>query len=139
MHLSSVSIPIIVAQFYSRVWNGGDLNAVVDLLVEDFVFRGSLGPELRGQAAFSEYVRSVQASLSGYLCEILECVAEGNQAFAKMEFSGKHVGNFCGYAPTGKHVSWVGAALFVFAGSKIESLWVLGDLTGLESKLRENS
>jgi predicted ester cyclase len=134
-----MSTPSLVTQFYSRIWNSGELTAIPELLVDDFVFRGSLGTELSGQTAFSNYVRSVSTSLLGYRCEILECVNEGDQAFAQMEFSGQHVGSFLGYAPTGNLVSWAGAALFRFSSDKIESIWVLGDLKGLESKLRANS
>ena len=65
--------------------------------------------------------------------------AEGEQAFARMQFSGTHSGPFLGHAPTGKRVSWQGAALFTFRGGRIAELWVLGDLAALEAQLRENA
>jgi hypothetical protein len=71
--------------------------------------------------------------------EILCCVAEGNQAFAKMCFSGRHVAAFRGYEPTGKHLQWLGAALFRFEDSVIAELWVLGDLAGLDALLKTAS
>jgi len=55
------------------------------------------------------------------------CVAEENQAFAKMYFSGRDVAAFRGYEPTGKLVQWLGAALFRFEDSMIAELWVVGD------------
>ncbi len=57
---------------------------------------------------------------------------------AKMRFSGRHVGVFRGHAPSGKYVHWLGAALFRFDGPRIVELWVLGDLTGLETVLQAN-
>ena len=130
--------PKLVEAFYERIWNHGDLEAADALLTDDFVFRGSLGAELRGVAAFIGYVCAVRESLIGYRCEILECVAEGNRAFAKVRFGGRHIGTFRGYAPTGKHVEWLGAALFKFEASAISELWVLGDLTSLDALLRAN-
>ena len=56
-----------------------------------------------------------------------------------MQFSGTHSGPFLGHAPTGKRVSWQGAALFTFRGGRIAELWVLGDLAALEAQLRENA
>lgn len=109
-----------------------------DLLAEDFSFRGSLGSELRGREAFKDYVRSVRNALANYQCEILECVTEDKQAFAKMRFSGVHVAAFRGYLPTGKPVHWLGAALFRFEDQAIAELWVLGDLAGLEAILKNN-
>jgi len=87
---------------------------------------------------FTDYVLSVRGALANYKCEILECVSEGMQAFAKMRFSGVHTGEFRGYLSTGQNVHWLGAALFHFDENKICELWVLGDLTGLDALLREN-
>lgn len=130
-----MSIPAQVATFYAQIWNRGHVEVAQELLADGFVFRGSLGTEMRGRAAFVDYVASVRRPLEDYHCEILECVAEGDRAFAKMRFSGVHVGTFRGQAPTGKYVHWLGAALFRFDGPRIAELWVLGDLAGLDALL----
>ena len=129
----------LVRAFYDRIWNAGELNAAEDLLSQDFAFRGSLGPEMRGREAFCDYVRAVRTALDGYRCDILDCVTEAAKAFAKMRFSGIHVGNFRGHAPTGKRVQWLGAALFRIEGSQIAELWVLGDLIALDAELKSNA
>jgi predicted ester cyclase len=134
-----VSVPRLVQQFYERIWEAGDLDAAEALLAPDFAFRGSLGDALRGRAAFIEYVRGVRGALSGYRCEILDCVAEGDRAFARMRFSGRHTAPLRGHGPTGKEVHWLGAALFRFEGPAIAELWVLGDLAGLDALLRANA
>ena len=133
------TVPTLVEAFYERIWNQGDLNAAGELLAVDFKFRGSLGAEVRGIPAFLDYVRSVREPLAGYRCDILECVAEGDRAFAKMQFGGRHVGVFRGYQPTGKSVQWLGAALFRFEAGRIAELWVLGDLASLEATLKANA
>ncbi|MBX9720630.1 MAG: ester cyclase [Candidatus Obscuribacterales bacterium] len=126
----------LVSRFYERIWNNGELDAILELLVNDFSFRGSLGPEMLGQDAFRQYVCSVRSSLSNYRCEILDCVCEDDRAFAKMRFSGIHTGIFRGYEPTNKEVWWLGAALFRIKGNRISELWVLGDVAGLDSMLK---
>jgi steroid delta-isomerase-like uncharacterized protein len=134
-----MSTPTLVREFYERIWNRGDLDAASELLATGFRFRGSLlGAEIYGHDAFKDYVRSVRGALANYRCEILACVAEGKQAFAQMRFSGRHVGQFRGYAPTGKPVHWLGAALFRFDAGAIAELWVLGDLAGLDAQLMPN-
>ncbi|MGH9776592.1 MAG: ester cyclase [Candidatus Acidiferrales bacterium] len=134
-----MSAPSLVEAFYSRIWNEGDFAATAELLSEEFCFRGSLGAEMRGRGAFGDYVRSVRGALADYHCEILDCVAEGSRAFAKMRFSGIHVAPFRGFEPTGKPVQWLGAALFRFENRMIAELWVLGDLAGLEAVLQANA
>jgi steroid delta-isomerase-like uncharacterized protein len=133
-----MSVPKLVEAFYERIWNQGDEQAVSELLAEDFSFRGSLGMELRGREAFVEYIRSIRTALADYRCDILECVAEGHKAFAKMRFSGIHVAPFRAYAATGKPVEWLGAALFHLRDGRIAEVWVLGDLAGLDAMLKSN-
>jgi predicted ester cyclase len=133
-----MSIPPLVDQFYRRIWNDGDLAASQELLSPTFAFRGSLGPTMSGREPFAEYVTSVRSALADYRCRILESVTEGDMAFAKMEFSGRHVGPFRGFEPTHKDVRWLGAALFRFQNGLIADLWVLGDLAGLDAVLRMN-
>lgn len=135
---SEMSTPVQVEAFYGRIWNRGDFEAASDLLTDGFVFRGSLGAELQGRDEFLAYVRSVRFALADYHCDILECVAEGDRAFAQMRFSGRHVEPFRGFPPTGKPVHWLGAALFRFEGPAIAQLWVLGDLQGLDAILAAN-
>jgi len=134
-----MSTPTLVESFYSRIWNNGELTASSELLSKDFHFRGSLGAEMRGHDAFGEYVRSVRTALADFRCEILDCVAEENKAFAKMRFTGIHVGTFRGHNPTGRPVHWLGAALFVLEGGLVAELWVLGDLAGLDAVLEMNA
>jgi hypothetical protein len=87
-----MSTPHLVGASYGRIWNAGEYAAIADLVAEHFVFRGLLGAELKGRIAFTEYVRSVRDALAEYRCEILPCVSETDQAFAKLRFSGLHVG-----------------------------------------------
>lgn len=134
-----MDIPPLVQAFYARIWNAGDLSAANELLGEGFSFRGSLGPELLGRKAFIEYVQSVRTALANYHCEIQDCVAENDKAFAKMRFSGIHVAPFRGFEPTRKPVYWQGAALFRFENQSIAGLWVLGDLAGLDALLAQNA
>jgi len=130
-----MSTPELVRDFYEIIWNKGDLNAADAILASGLVFRGSLGAEIQGRAAFLDYVQLVRGALSEYRCDIVECVAEGDRAFAKMQFSGRHTGAFRGFAPTGQQVLWAGAALFRLADGAIAEIWVLGDLTGLDALL----
>ncbi|MFN7979358.1 MAG: ester cyclase [Vicinamibacterales bacterium] len=133
-----MSTPALVDAFYARIWNDGDVAAAEELLADTFVFRGSLGAELRGRDQFLDYVRMVRSALDGYRCDIRECVSEDDRAFARMRFSGRHVGVFRGFAPTHQPVEWAGAALFRFERDRIAELWVLGDLAGLDAMLRAN-
>lgn len=129
----------LVSSFYDRVWNAGDRAALDELVTDDFRFQGSLGPAIVGRDAFWQIVTMVRTALSGYHCETEACVSEETQAFAKMRFSGTHVGPFRTYAPTGLGLAWAGAALFQFDGPRIREIWVLSDTAALDLALAANA
>ena len=127
-----------VRKFYEVLWDAHDKEAMPLILHEDFTFRGSLGQEKRGHEGFAEYVDMVHDALGGYQCIIEELVEEGKRVFAKMSFTGIHRGNFMGYLPTHKYLTWKGCALFTFDGERISDVWVLGDLKSLDNQLMNN-
>ena len=129
----------LVSRFYDEVWNRPDPSVVPQLFHPDCAFRGSLGAERRGHDGLADYVREVTGALGDYRCEIEALVVEGEQAFARMRFSGRHTGPFMGFAPTGAEIAWEGAALFDTEDGRIRSLWVLGDLAGLTALLERQA
>ena len=129
----------LVSSFYDRVWNNADRLALDELVTDNFRFQGSLGPAIIGRDAFWQIVTMVHTAMSGYNCSIEACVSEETQAFAKMQFSGTHVGPFCSYQPSGQHVAWAGAALFQFDGERIREIWVLSDTSALDAALAANA
>ena len=125
-------------RFYRDLWDNRDTAAIPEVLHPDFTFRGSLGQEKRGHGGFAQYVDVVHEALGDYKCVIDDLLVESPKAFARMTFTGMHRAPFMGYSPTGKRISWVGAALFTFRENKIADVWVLGDLRGLEDRLKQN-
>ena len=116
-----------VRKFYEVIWNKHNKDAVPDVLHESFKFRGSSGSEKQGHTGFIEYLDMVHEALGDYRCEIMEMIAESSKVFAKMRFSGIHKGEFLGFQPSNRMVSWDGAALFYFMGGKYQKYgcWVI--------------
>ncbi|MBC71854.1 MAG: hypothetical protein CMH47_06140 [Muricauda sp.] len=122
-------------KFYSEIWDKKNFEEISNILQNDFSFRGSLNQEGCGHEEFKVYINYVHSALSSYKCIIKDLVVQNEKVFAKMIFTGVHDSDFMGYPPTGKQISWSGAALFIFSGQKVSSLWVLGDLKKLEEEL----
>ena len=127
-----------VRRFYEVLWDAHDNDEIPAVLHEDFTFRGSLGLEKKGHKGFAEYVDMVHEALGDYRCIVEELIAESDKVFAKMTFTGIHRGEFMGYSPTQKQISWNGCALFTFRADKIGDVWVLGDLKSIETQLEGN-
>lgn len=126
-----------VRLFYDVLWNKHDKTIIPLIFHPDLSFRGSLGEEKSGPGGFEEYLDFIHHALANFNCEILDTVSEGNKLFAKMDFSGVHQNELFGYPATNRHVSWNGAALFIFEDGLIKDLWVLGDVYGLISQLKD--
>jgi steroid delta-isomerase-like uncharacterized protein len=129
----------LVERFYGEVWNRGDEQAAREILHPDFRFRGSLGTEAADIEGFLAYVRSVRSALAGYTCTIDDLIEADGSAAARMRFSGTHRAELLGVAPSGREVSWAGAAFFTITDGRIAELWVLGDLDALKRQLETGS
>lgn len=126
----------VVDQFYGRIWNEGDLEAIDELLAHDVQFRGSLGTEVRGRAAVAEYVGTVRSALSDYTCTVIDSVDEDDRCFARVRFAGRHTGDLLGFPASGRVVEWEGAALFQLSEGVIATLWVMADRADVMEQLR---
>jgi predicted ester cyclase len=128
-----------VRVFYKEMWDHADKSLIPLIFHEDFSFRGSLGPVLRGHAQFASYVDFVTGALGDYTSDILALVEEGEMVMGKLRFHGFHRNELFGFAPTGRHLAWHGAPLFTFEGGLVRDLWVLGDVHGLIEQLKANA
>ena len=130
-----VSARRLVERFYGEVWNKADEAVAREILHADIRFRGSLGLGRDGVAGFIDYMRSIRAALAGYECIIDDLIDSGSRAAARMRFKGTHSGPLFGVAPTGREISWAGAAFFTIRDGRISELWVLGDIDAVKVQL----
>ncbi len=125
----------LVERYYHEMWNQWNFALAGELLAEEISFRGSLGAEMRGRPAFCDYMRRVQRAFPDFHNEITEMVAERERVVGRLNYTGTHRGEIFGAAPTGKKISYAGAAFFRIKNGQIAEGWVLGDLAGLLGQL----
>lgn len=128
----------LINQFYYQVYNHKALDLIPKLFTDDCIFRGSIGQEKRGHEGIAEYVTLITDALGDFESTIHQVICENQNAYARIRFAGHHQGEFMGYAPSGKSVSWIGTVEFQFKNGLISELWALGDLHGLVQQLRTN-
>jgi len=125
----------LVKKFVADIWNRGDVDMIPDVCHKSLRFNGSVGMDRVGHEGFARMVQTIRDALSDYHCEVHSMVVEGNKAFARMRFTGRHTGPLLGFEPTGKNVAWVGASEFTIKDGKILKVWELGDVKSLEGQL----
>ncbi len=118
----------VIERFYHELWNRWDLAAADEIVAEDVRFRGSLGAEIRGRAAFKAYVETVRDACPDWHNAIDELLEIGDRVVARLTWTGTHTGGpLLGVEATGRRISYVGAAFFRLAEGRITEAWIVGD------------
>jgi predicted ester cyclase len=119
----------LIKQFIADIWNRGDLDLIPNVCAKGIRFNGSSGMDRVGHDGFKRMVTTIRSSLEDYHCEIHSMVVEGNKAFCRLRFMGRHVGKLLGYDPTGRQVSWMGVMEFTVMDGFIIKVWELRDMS----------
>lgn len=117
----------LVLRFYEELWNAWRLETVDEILSPGISFRGSLGNVVHGRNEFTAYAERVQLAFPDWHNQVDELLAVGDRVVARLTWTGTHAGPLGDIAPTGRRVSYVGAAFFRIADAKIEEAWIVGD------------
>ncbi|MFN3232660.1 MAG: ester cyclase [Alphaproteobacteria bacterium] len=133
--MSAISTEDLTQRFYSDLWNRWDTSAAPAILGPDFRFRGSLGAETRGIDGFLTYVATIRDAFPDFTNTIETLITDGDQAAARLTYTGTHSGQILGFSPTGKVIRYSGAAFFFAKDDLLRSAWVLGDLDALKRQL----
>ena len=126
----------VVRQYYDDMWNKWDFRLADELLHNEISFRGSLGSRVAGVSEFKKYMITVRSAFPDFHNQIEELVGREGLVAVRLKYKGTHLGPLFGIAPTGKRISYSGAAFYRFRGNKIAQGWVLGDVLGLLQQLR---
>lgn len=73
--------------------------------------------EVRGRLAFCEYMRRVRNAFPDFNNKIEQLVAEGDRVVARLQYTGTHRGEIFGVRPSGKAISYAGAAFSELPGT----------------------
>lgn len=125
----------LIERYYSEMWNQWNFSLVDELLSEEISFRGSLGVEMRGRAAFCDYMERVRNAFPDFFNKIEDIVTEGDRVVVRLSYTGTHRGEIFGVGPTGRSIRYAGAAFFRIDDGWIAEGWVLGDLVSLFEQL----
>jgi steroid delta-isomerase-like uncharacterized protein len=124
--MSDASIAVI-RRFYEELWNRGDLAVAQEIIEPEIRFRGSFGTTIKGRPAFVRYVEQTRAAFPDWHNQVDELIAADEKVVARLTWTGTHQGEFLGIPPTGRTVTYVGAAIFRVRHGKIQEGWVVGD------------
>ncbi len=124
----------VVQAFWDRVWIGGDVEAITDLMAEDFVIH-SAGATIGPRPEFRAWVASFFANIDGLQFEVLDIFADGSKVATRWRCSGTLKGSMFGIKGTGQPIEFTGINLMTVADGRITEAWVERDALGVARSL----
>ena len=116
----------VVRDYYARVINGRDLDAVAEFFVDQRLVDGVRSGCFRYFEAFPD----LHVSLD-------ELIAEGDRVFLRSTLTGTHDGEYKGIPATGRHVAVECAEVFRIADARFGGYWCMTNVAGLMRQLTE--
>ena len=122
-------------RFGAEVANGGNIDAIDELVSEDFVDHDPAPDQGPGVAGFKDFWRAFRTAFPDLAVEVEHLVAdEDNVAFA-YRATGTHQGPFVGIAATGRGISVRGVQISKFADGRLVERWGSSDELGILRQL----
>ena len=116
----------VVRDYYERVINGRDLDAVADFFADERMVEGVR----KGCFSYFEAFPDMHVSLD-------ELIAEGESVFLRSTLTGTHDGEYKGIPATGRHVATECAEVFRIRDGRFAGYWCLTNVAGLMRQLTE--
>jgi predicted ester cyclase len=121
---------MLVKRALDEVFSAGNFDVVNEIFHPNFV-NHEAGPNTPpGPEGLKLTVGWIRNSFSDLHYEIEDTIAEGDKLAARVKASGRHTGDFIGFAPTGKSFDVQQIHVYRFEGGKIVEHWAARDDLG---------
>lgn len=117
------------------VWSNGDLDAIDELVTEDYVDYYEGEKNVTGRDGLKEYVSGLRESFPDFGKEIKEVIATDDGVALRFMATGTHEGVYEGMEPTGVEMSFAGSIFFHFEDGKISETYESADTWGMMEDL----
>ncbi|WP_227376919.1 ester cyclase [Haladaptatus halobius] len=138
--MTAEEIETLARRMQQDVWNERNLDAIDELLAEDFVQHSTWGPsKVRGREEFKRQVAAFYEAFPDLEGTVDEVIADGDRVANRFTMRGTHEGEFMDIEPTGNAVELTGTIFAHVEDGKIAERWVVDDILGFLQQLGEIS
>ncbi len=113
----------LMRSFYEELWSRGNLEAIPELVAEDFVDHGSPPGETSGREALAGLVVMWRAGFPDMEESVEDLISQGDKVVGRFLMRGTHRFEFMGVAPTGRSVAMSGIDVVRVVDGKISEFW----------------
>ena len=123
-------------RIYEEVFNGGNLEAIDQLLADDFVEHEELPPGIpQGKGAPQALVTMLRGAFPDFRATAEEMLEDGDKVITRARFSGTHQGEFMGIPATGNKVDISVIDIVEFRDGKAVAHWGIMDQAAMMQQL----
>lgn len=120
----------VVERIWKDVVTGGELDAIDDLVAEQYTYRAPGGIELRGPDGFRRFVEALHDLFDGLRIDVHEYVVEDDRVVSRWTGRGT-------YRETGEEIRWEGATITHVADGQMIDDWEYWDRLELAEQLAD--
>lgn len=116
----------IVHDWFERVWNQRQADAIDELMAVDAVVHGlkdASGRDLKGPEEFKPLHSAFLRAFPDIRIEVDECLTDADRMAFRCTVRGTHDGDGLGIAPTGNPVEFFGLGFITVRDGKITEAW----------------
>lgn len=125
----------VIERYTEEVMTQGNLDAVDELLADDYVHHTpppGMEPDREG---FKAFVAAAHAGLHNLTLTTDEIIVQGNKVAQRWTNTAVHNGEFMGVPPTGNQVTFSGISIYTVRDGQIIEDWTHFDSMGLMQQL----
>ena len=113
----------LMRRFYEELWSRGNLEAIPELVAEDFVDHQAPAGQTYGREALAGLVLMWRTGFPDMRETVEDLISEGDKVAGRFLMRGTHRGEFMGIAPTGRSVTMSGIDIVRITEGKISEFW----------------
>lgn len=118
----------VIRRLYSEVLNDGRLEVLDEIASPDHVEHNPFPQQGQGVAGLKQRASMVRTAFNPRF-EIEHLIADGDKVAVMWTNTGSHVGEWFGFAPTGKRVVAHGVDIFRLKDGRLAEHWDVVDIT----------
>lgn len=127
----------LMRRWFEEVWNQGRAETIDELMAPDAVASGLAqdGQATTGPEGFRRFHQMFRSAFPDMRITIDDTIVEGDKACVRLTFTGTHLGDGIGLAPTGRRFRSTALVLARWRGGRMVEAWNEFDADGLMRQL----
>lgn len=129
-------LKVLMARMIDEAFNQGDLDALDELISDDFVEHEDLPPGVpQGKAAPRAMITMMRTAFPDFHVTVEDMLQDGSKVVTRSRFAGTHEGEFMGIPPTGNSFDVPVIDIIEFRGEEAVAHWGVMDNAAMMEQL----